>query len=231
MKYVLGISFVVRMDLLHRAVESIRPLWPHTVVIDNSEERLLRGSAWLRQRVRVYEPPVPFTVPQKFNYLQELAAGSGCDVYLHMHDDGEAEPGSAELFLRKVEELVRSGRKWGIAYTNYDVLSAINMAAVRVVGPWDPTFVQYFSDNDYYWRLHAAGFEHVWTGIPVKHYGSSSTQSHAYRKAVFNAVFPLHHRYYRRKWGGPWFKEQTRIPFKPDRGGKPLTYPPNWKFP
>ncbi|MDB4866133.1 MAG: glycosyltransferase family 2 protein [Cohnella sp.] len=230
-KFILGISYVNRRDLLYKAVNSVESLWPQTIVIDNSEGRDLRDDPFLEARVKVYEPPVPLTVPQKFNYLQELAEVSDCDVYLHMHNDGKAPPGAAKAFLARVQKLLREDRRWGIAFTNYDVLSAVNMEAVRELEAWDNSFIQYFSDNDYYWRLHAAGYEHVWTGIRVIHHGSASTQSDPYRKAVFKAIFPLHHKYYEKKWGGKWFKEKNRQAFTPDTSGMPLRYPPKWKFP
>jgi len=224
-KYMLGISYVNRKDLLYRAVRSVKELWPHTVVIDNSDGRDLRKDAFLAGRVKVFEPPVPLTVPQKFNYLQETADRKGCEVYLHMHDDAEAQPGSAKAFLAAVEELQRKKRRWGIAFTNYDILSAFNMEAVRAAGKWDPSFVQYGSDNDYYWRIHLAGYEFVWTGIPVKHHGSSSTWSDPYRTAVWKAIVPIHGRYYKKKWGGGWYRETYRKPFTPDPFPMPLTRP------
>jgi len=227
-RYILGISYVNRKDLLYKAVASVKEMWPHTIVIDNSDGRDLRGDAFLAGKVHVFEPPVPLTVPQKFNYLQELAEERKCDVYLHMHDDAEAEKGSAAAFLEAVRALRKSGRRWGIAFTNYDVLSAFNMEAVRKTGEWDGTFLQYCSDNDYYWRLHLAGYEFVWTGVPVKHYGSSSTWSDMYRAAVFKVVLPLHGRYYKKKWGGDWYKEKYSKPFTPQPLSDAALTRPKW---
>jgi hypothetical protein len=234
MKYLLGISYVNRADLLYKAIDSIEHYWPHTIIIDNSEGRDLRHDRYVKDRVRVYEPPVPLTVPQKMNYLQELAESKGCDVLLHMHNDAEAPPGVPEAFLKVLEGLLekhRSGHKWGIAFTSYDYLMALNMDAVRAVGPWDTTFTQYFSDNDYYWRLHAGGYEHIWTGIGVIHHGSATVNSNPYLKQIFDTTFPLYHLYYKQKWGGQWFKEKYRCPFTPTAPWDILTYPPNWKFP
>ncbi|MDT7604355.1 MAG: hypothetical protein QOF61_2352, partial [Acidobacteriota bacterium] len=40
MKYIHGIPYVNRPDLLALAVESVRPLWANTVIIDNYEAGL-----------------------------------------------------------------------------------------------------------------------------------------------------------------------------------------------
>jgi hypothetical protein len=219
LKYILAISYVKRKDLLYKAVNSVKALWPHTMVIDNSDERDLRNDSYIQSKVKVYEPPAPLTVPQKFNYLQELAEATGCDVYMHMHDDAEAPPGAAAAFLAEVEKLVSEKRRWGIAFTTYDILAAANMEAIRKVGEWDNTFIQYSSDNDYYWRIHLAGYEFIWTGIPVIHYGSSSTWSDPYRIAFFQAMMPIHLEYYKAKWGGYWYQEMNYEPFVPNTTG------------
>jgi len=38
--YLLGVPVVLGLDLLRRAVDSVQPLWPHTIIIDNTDAGL-----------------------------------------------------------------------------------------------------------------------------------------------------------------------------------------------
>jgi len=207
MKHLIGIGFQNRPDLLRKALDSIRPYWAHTVVVDNSDARSLRAECWLKRRVRVAEPPVPFTFPQMMNWLREQAEASGCPVMMIMHNDAEAHPGTPAAFLRVLRRLEESGRRWGAAFTNYDILAAFNVKAMQTVGPWDTTFTQYCSDTDYYWRLKSAGYELVWSGLGVSHHnsGSNTMKADEFRKHQVWASSPgIYDPYFIRKWGRAW---------------------------
>ncbi|MCI3926315.1 glycosyltransferase family 2 protein [Paenibacillus sp. TRM 82003] len=237
MKYLMGISYVNRPDLLEEAVNSIPAYWNNTIVIDNSDDRSLRGATWLQGKAAVYEPPVPMTFPQRMNWVNAQAEKLGCDVVMFMHDDTVAHPGTPERFLETLERLTQENPRWGVAFTraegmqtDYDYFCAFRMDAVKAVGAWDERFMQYFSDTDFYWRLLAAGYEHVYTGLPVKHYGGSSTFADPYRKAVFNASFPMYDQYYREKWGGTWFDERYAKPFQPESAPFAPAKPRDWRF-
>jgi hypothetical protein len=206
-KFLIHIGYVNRLDLLHKALQSIKPFWPATVVIDNSENRDLRRDQFVKSNVEVYEPPIPLTFPQKMNYMQERALKEKCDVVMTMHNDAEAHPGTPEALMSILHGWKWIGKKWGIAFTNFDVLAAFNMEAVLATGPWDTTMPQYFSDIDYYRRVQNAGFEHIFTGLGVVHHndGMSTVKSDSYRKAVNDATWPLYEQYYVSKWGlGKW---------------------------
>lgn len=238
MKYMVGIGYVNRLDLLFRALRSIEIYWPHTIVFDNSDNKDLRKEYPLLKNVTVCESPVPLTFPQMMNVLIEKASAEECDVIIHIHSDTEAYPGSPERFLELLQSLQDEGRKWGLAFTradgtdrDYDYLIAYNMKALKEVGNWDTNFPQYFADTDYYWRIHLAGYEHIRTGIPVKHEGSSVMLSDPYRFEVFRNTIRLYRAYYKRKWGGTWFQEIYAEPFA---AGKPecvAAPPPGWHLP
>jgi hypothetical protein len=210
LRYLLGIPYVNRSDLLLNALHSIGPLLQHTIIIDNSNNRELRNISNL---VSVYEPPVPLTYTESMNLFQKMASERGCSVVMYMHTDAQALPGTPEAFLQIINDLQNNGRKWGIAFTNYDALAAYNMEAIRVVGPWDTTFPHYFSDCDYYRRFRLAGYEEIQTGLPVLHHGSTTIKSDPNLHSIVNSTWNLYKSYYVRKWGGEPGHERYHTPY------------------
>ena len=211
MRYLLGIPFVNREDLLSLAVASVRALWPHTIIVDNSPGGLSPAD-W---PVAVLRPSLPLTFSQSMNLLQGEAAARSCDALLFMHNDAEAAVGTPERLLAVIEEAGGAGRKWGAAFTNYDTFAAFNAEAVACAGAWDTTLPQYFADNDYYRRLRLAGYEELCTGLPVAHHnGASSTvKSDPWRGHHNGVTFPIYAGYYAAKWGGPPGGETFDWPF------------------
>jgi len=215
MKYLVGIGYVNRIDLLSLALASIKPYLSNTVIIDNSSNKELRQAELGFSDTRTYTPPVPLTFSQTMNLLHRFGAEQDCDVILFMHNDAEAADGTAGKFLLAIEELQKEGRNWGVAFTNYHALVAFNMKAVKEAGPWDTILPHYFSDCDYYRRLHLSGYEQVCTGLPVTHHdnGSSTIKSDTRLEEINNKTFPLYEHYYRVKWGGPPGRESFLRPF------------------
>ncbi len=216
MKYLLGIPFVNRPDLLRGALNSVRPLWPHAMILDNSDPaELSREAAAWPVPIRRAAAGVPLSFSQSLNHLTALATESGCDVLLFMHNDAEAAEGTPEALLRELETAEKAGRNWGVAFTNYDTLAAIRLKAANRIGPWDTNLPQYFADNDYYRRLRLAGFEILETKLPVLHHNdaSSTIKSDARRNFLNGVTFPLYAEYYRRKWGGEPGREKSAQPF------------------
>ena len=171
MRYILGIPFVNRPDLLRLAIQSVEPLWPHALIIDNSDTGL-DTAMW---PVPIVCPPVPLTLSQTMNLLQRLAAERSCDVLLFMHNDAEAGIGTPERLLAIVEEAITSEQRWGVVFTHYDTLAAFSMEMARVVGQWDTTLPQYFADGDYYLRVRLAGYEIINTGLQMIHHSNASS--------------------------------------------------------
>jgi len=199
MRYMLGIPYVNRYDLLLKAIASVECFHDHLVLIDNSEARELEETD-LNREFEIVHPSVPLTFTQTQNLLQKIAQQRKCDVLFFMHNDAEAAPGSAETFLQRVAELWRTNPRFGVAFTHYDALCAFNVIALGRIGPWDTVFTQYFADNDYYRRLEEAGFEKIDTGIEVYHHGpSATTLSDPHRQHVNNIFFPTFEQYFRSK--------------------------------
>jgi hypothetical protein len=212
-KYFVGIGYANRPDLLHQAVNSIPHYWPHTIVVDNSDLQDLRDDQVLKSKVKVYEPPVPLSITQMFNFLLNKGIHEGYDVVLFMHNDAECHHGTPERFLEILRSWQTEGRRWGVALTQYDILCAFNLRAVREVGLWDTIMPNFFSDCEYYRRMQMAGWEVPWTHLPVNHYGGQTTRSDRYRMRSYQAAIKVHHDYYVAKWGGTTGKEQFTKPF------------------
>jgi hypothetical protein len=211
MRFLLGIPIVSRTDLLLTALESVRSLWPHTLIIDNSVSGLI-PDAW---PVPMFRAPVPLSFAQTMNWLGRLATDRDCDALLFMHDDAEAGYGSAERLIAIVDEAVRTQRRWGVAFTLYDCLAALSTRMIREVGEWDTVLPQYFSDCDYYRRVKLAGFELIETGLHVVHVdqGSNTLRSDPRREMLNRVTLPLYAMYYRSKWGGQPGQEKFALPF------------------
>jgi GT2 family glycosyltransferase len=214
MKYIVGIPYVNRLDLLQKAIESIKPYWDHTLIIDNSDDRDLRGHD-LSSKVRIYEPPVPLTFTQSMNYIIRLAEERGCDIWMYMHSDAEAHEGTPETFLSIVESLLKEDRKWAVALTLGDTLAAYNMEAQKEIGYYDTIIRDYFADTDYYYRMELAGYERVFTPLSEKmsHFQSATINSDIRRAFINTITYPQAQAYYELKWGGPHTFEKYKTPF------------------
>jgi hypothetical protein len=193
MRYLLGMPFVNRRDLLERAVASVPAMHHRLIVIDNSAFRELRGRRPLANEL-VYEPPVPLSFVQSMNLLQQMAHEAQCDVVCFMHNDAEAEPGMDRRFLERVSEAWRADPAFGVLFTHYDTLAALSMTVVRKIGPWDSLFTSYFADTEYYGRLRRHGFKELQTDVAVIHHGSMTIKSDP-RLGQANAIlFPAYAR-------------------------------------
>ncbi|HEY1430167.1 MAG TPA: hypothetical protein VGF39_00820 [Stellaceae bacterium] len=200
MRFLLGIPFVNRRDLLERAVASVPAMHDRLVIIDNSGYRELRNRKAITNEI-VYEPPVPLTFVQSMNLLQQMAHEARCDVLCFMHNDAEAEPGMDLRFRECVENEWRSNPKFGVLFTHYDTLSAINMTAIRKIGPWDNLFSGYFADREYYARLRRYGFEEIQTDIRVIHHGSMTIKTDSRLGDANSILFPAYERIFRELCG------------------------------
>ncbi len=213
MKYLVGIPYRNRRDLLLNALHSIQIYWPHTVVVDDSEHSDLQNDPEIATMVSVYEPCVPLSFTQSMNLFKKWAEERECDAVIYMHNDGEAYDGSAQAFLNVLEQLKAEGKRWGLAHTDSHAIIAYSVEAMRIVGWWDINLPNYFTDIDYHRRLLLAGYEEVGTSIPVLHHGSSTVKSDPELHFLNSITFELHHQYYEKKWGGKMGQETFNTPF------------------
>lgn len=192
-------------DLLPQAVRSVKAIWDRTYIIDNrdtEEERAIEINTF-NNKVRVIRPPVPLTTAQTMNYCAFYGETVGADFFTWMHTDGEALGSTATELIAIASNLTRNKERWGVVFTNYDVMAAYNLAAVKEVGGWDwLRFPFYFHDTDFHRRLKNGGWELVQSNLPVEHHcGASATiKSDPTRGLVNSLTFPVCQQLYDLKW-------------------------------
>lgn len=80
MKYVLGIPYVNRPDLLRLAVNSVQKLWPDAFIIDNSEYGEIHSNIkeWPVAVIRIVGV-APLSFSQSMNLVGHMALKRNCD--------------------------------------------------------------------------------------------------------------------------------------------------------
>lgn len=217
MKFIIGIPFVVGLDFTQKALQSIRPYWEHTYVIDSSvppdppaSSIWQQGDSWTLMRLLI-----PIGMAQSVNLIMALGEKHGCDVMFYMHNDAEAGEGTVERLLELAAQYIRVNRKWAVLFTSYDALCCYNMACVRDVGPWDARLFPfpYYGDNDWHRRVQLAGWELIDTGLPCAHFGSHSLKINPQYKFLNQITFDNQCDIYKKKWGGHPGQETFTKPF------------------
>jgi hypothetical protein len=202
--------YVNRQEVLERAVTSLGKYQDHVVIIDNSpaQDLVLDGFPG-----EIRKPCVPLYCNQSYNLIQKLAATRGQQLYFIMHSDAMASEHVIEALLERAGELDAEGRRWGVLFTEYDVLCLMNGRVLRDV-QWDRFLPLYYTDVDFYYRLKLAGIEAVETYLPVIHQDNgSTTHSDVEVKAYVETCYPAWREYYTRKWGGDRGQERFVHPF------------------
>lgn len=211
--YAAWIMHVNRIDLLDSAVESAKDLWDEMIVIDNSPENGEVIGTRYGNTPTVYRPCVPLSCAQSFNFMFRDTVARGSNICLWMHSDAVAGPESCTKLLKVAQQYNSEHRKWGVLFTNYDALAAINAEAALEVGGCDVNLPQYFTDNCLQRRLRFAGYECIDTNLPVEHLGSQTIRSDAQRAFMNSITFPLYRMYYIAKYGGEPGRESFLTPF------------------
>ncbi len=206
--HVAFIFHVNREDLLQKAVQSARDLQPELIIIDNSADGIID-----KPQSAIMRPSVPLSASQSINFALRYAKKNGYRICVIMHNDAQAHPDSCRKLVNTAQRMTAEGRKWGVLFTNYDSLAALNVELVDVVGLWDTNLPQYFTDNDYYRRVRLADYECIDTGLFVDHVGSQTVNSDPELRAINAVTFPLYQAYYAAKWGGAPGQETFERPF------------------
>ncbi len=227
---VLFIPYVNRLDLLMGAVTSIGTHFDRVFIVDNSMELFDNEEAEFPDNVSIAYPPIPLRFVDTMNYIQETAVdikrdyiewdvgNDNIDYYFWCHNDAFDSKGNTPRFIEFVKELHSSGDPWSIAFTHYDILSAVNLAAVEAVGRWDTNINQYYADNDWYRRCRLAGLPTKESNLHIDHIEGSATMN-SDKKRTFrgNVLFAMQQYYYTQKWGGVGGEEQYDITWnRPD---------------
>ena len=207
--YAMYIPYVNRPDLLDKAFNSAWDLRANLSIIDNSKDGLDRPFPG----IFVMRPPVPLTFSQTMNWMLADSRRHGASICMWMHSDAEAAEGSALALLGAARVALDAGVRWGVLFTNYDAMSAINLKAVEEVGEFDTNLQWYASDCDFYYRMKLAGWDCMETGIDVKHTPSQTLNSDPEIKAKVDAMVPIREAYYISKWGGHPGRETFKTAF------------------
>ncbi len=206
------VPYVNNPELLERAIQSLKPVWPSLIVIDQSEHGL--GAPWVSELAGVYRigfRAVSFT--QMMNWTRDEAISRGVRLLGFVHSDArcadEEAPGEIVAFARG-----RLGERVGVTFTNYDAFAVFSVEALRDTGPWDESFRWYFADNDYYHRLRLRGWRTAeFGGSRVLHTPSQTLRADARIRAEVDASWDWHARQYTHKWGGNTGSERFTTPY------------------
>jgi len=218
------IPYINRPDLLKRAVDSVPELWHNLTVVDNSDYGV---DTELPDSVEVFVPPVPLSFSQSQNFFfRDAKWNRNCRFIVWLHNDCEIPQGAAQQLIERVRDYYAEGRKWGVCFTYYDILSAVNLDMIDEVGGYDTNIFSYKSDQDMYRRVQLAGWELVNTEIEVEaikagHVGSQTIRSDERLNLINGVTQTMAAFYYESKWLGDAGYEKTDIPFaRPDLFGK-----------
>lgn len=206
--YHVYIALVNREDLLKRALEHSQDVIENLTVIDNSKNGISFDPG-----CEVFRSPMPIQFVHSINYAMLDTRRRGANICMWLHCDAWTPEGAYLSLIEKVRGFIAEGRKWGVVFTNYDALLAMNTDLIDTVGLWDVNLPQYFADNDWYRRASLAGYEAIDTGIHVEHDYSQTIKSDPELYFINGITFPLYREYYRQKWGLVGDKETFLTPF------------------
>jgi hypothetical protein len=173
--------------------------------------------------VDVFTPPVPLSFTQSQNYFfRDARRDKEAKFMMWLHSDCHLPPGAADKMVKRVRELYAEGRKWGVAFSYYDIFSAVNLSMVDEVGGYDTNIFSYVGDKDFYRRVQLAGWELINTEIEVEaikagHLGSQTIQSDPKLSFLNGITQTMADYYYQCKWGAEAGSEVFTVPFaRPD---------------
>jgi hypothetical protein len=193
-------------ELLDRTIASIGNSPLSITVIDNSYKNFLSAN----DRYSILTPPAPLTLWQTIWMLCRIE-----EPFIWTQCDAIFQSDAVFRLLNTVEKLESSSITWGVVFTHYDILSAVNAPLLHE--KWllpDLGFVHYHGDIDWYRRIRLAGLQIVEAGgNDVSHspgggaHWRSSPERDAARKCIDSE------RLYVSKWGGGIGSEKYITPW------------------
>jgi hypothetical protein len=181
------------------------------VILDNSPQQDLDLPDFAGE---IIKPVVPLYCNQSYNFILKLAQERKQEVFFVMHSDATVSWEVLERLLEIADELNRQQRPWGVLFTVYDVLCLYRTQILKDFA-WDPYLPMYYTDVDYYHRLHLAGVEMVETGLRVGHQegGSTTVNADTALNTFIQSNYAGWRHYYMQKWGGERDQERYPCPF------------------
>jgi GT2 family glycosyltransferase len=211
MNFQIYTMYVNRPDLLMEALRSIERFLDKVVIVDNSPNTDLSLPGFPGE---IYRPPAPLFCAQSYRVISAMAQQRGQDMFFIMHSDARASNEVIEEALAQGEAHTHNGVRWGVLFTNYDVLCLHNTAVIKDF-TWDLCLPLYYTDVDFYRRLRLAGVELLETGLHVEHMegGSTASRSDLSMYHFVQTGYFAWRDYYMRKWGGERGQETYLTPF------------------
>lgn len=208
MKNFIFIPVVNHLDLLEKAVRSVKPEIYNEYIIFNNTGDVLPKEIYKGTPFRVWQPPFAMSFMQTQNIMRAYAMDNKFDSYSFMHNDGEVLDDTDARLVAFAESQNKAKNKWGVIFTSYDVLCIFNTNAVREVGVWgDDNWPEqksgYYLDNDYYRRIEQSEYQILYLeNSNVSHEKSSNTIQDKKEKAIWDIQRQSVVDYYISKWGG-----------------------------
>jgi len=209
------IPVVNNLNLLEKAVKSVKPNLYNDYIIFNNTGQKIPTSIYQDTQFRVWDPIEPQSFMETQNMMRQYAISNNFDYYCFMHNDGEIQDNSDINIINYVENLKEP---WGVVFTLYDVFCAYNTKAVEIVGKWgDPLWPKqktgYFLDCDYYRRLKMHGFPEF--NLPHSNilHAVSNTIKDSKELEIWLSQKELVVAHYEKKWGGLNGNETYKVPF------------------
>lgn len=202
-KLLVGIPTINRADLLNEALVGYYEDFPNTeiFIVDNGHQDLI-----IREnRIAVYKPQENLNVTGSWNLIMDYAKKTGHTHVLLLNDD--VYLGRTEY---QVKTLIKANSSFGFfnSMCNWSAF-VLSLETYQKVGPFD--FVNYFNDNDYFYRMQLLGVPMFYTEfLNPKIYRNSMTIA---KDPSLNAKFGEYQNHYIQKWGGMPGKETYTTPF------------------
>jgi hypothetical protein len=172
------ITHVNNIDLTLIAYNSIKDkeiLKNNIYIIDNSEEKEITNHLDDFIGANVMYAIQPLTTAQSMNWIRDIAIKEDLDVVSWQHNDAEPLNDTVEKAYEIANNYIKSNKKFGVIFTNYDTFCIFSIQALKDTGKWDWIYFPfYYLDNDYYHRLEISGYEIVETNLKCKHHNWSS---------------------------------------------------------
>lgn len=201
-KLLVGIPTINRADLLNEALRGYYEDFKDTeiFIIDNGHQDLIVRE----NKIAVYRPTENLNVTGSWNHIMDYAIRIGATHVLMLNDDiylGVKERSIKAIIQNNPADFYNSYQNWCVFI--------LPVKTFVEVGPFD--FVNYFNDNDYFYRMQLMGKSMVYTELlNPEIYRNSMTIA---KDPSLNSKFGEYQNHYIQKWGGMPGKEIFKTPF------------------
>lgn len=191
-------------DLLQKAINSVPENLYDDYFIFNNSGKNLNEFIDKKQFTIINDNPLSFKDTQ--NKMRLYAIENKYDYYSFMHNDGEILDDTANRLIQKADELINNNSKWGVIFTEYDVLCAFNTSCVETIGEWgdDNWPIQksgYYLDVDYYHRMLKYEFSHVQIKHNVLHTIGNTIKGDENERSLWESERRAVQDHFKNKWG------------------------------